>query len=41
MSDERIITNGVNGLTGEYLLPPLDPSNPRSWSEDDLDHGRS
>ena len=26
MSGERIIANGVNGLTGEYLLPPLDPA---------------
>ena len=26
MFDEKIIANGVNGLTGEYLLPPLDPA---------------
>jgi hypothetical protein len=26
MSGEKIIANGVNGLTGEYLLPPLDPA---------------
>jgi hypothetical protein len=26
MSSEKIIANGVNGLTGEYLLPPLDPA---------------
>jgi hypothetical protein len=24
MSGEKIIANGVNGLTGDYLLPPLD-----------------
>jgi hypothetical protein len=26
MSGEKILANGVNGLTGEYLLPPLDPA---------------
>jgi hypothetical protein len=26
MSGETIVANGVNGLTGEYLLPPLDPA---------------
>ena len=26
MSSRKIIANGVNGITGEYLLPPLDPA---------------
>jgi hypothetical protein len=26
MSEELIYANGINGLTGEYLLPPLEPS---------------
>ena len=26
MPGEKIFANGVNGLTGEYLLPPLDPA---------------
>ncbi|MET0745192.1 MAG: hypothetical protein ABWY78_17605 [Microvirga sp.] len=34
MSDERIITNGVNGLTGEYLLPPLDPAEVAAWAKE-------
>ena len=34
MSSERIIANGVNGLTGEYLLPPLDPADVAGWAKE-------
>jgi hypothetical protein len=37
MSSEQIIANGVNGLTGEYLLPPLDPVDVAARAKDQPD----
>lgn len=34
MSSEQIVANGVNGLTGEYLLPPLDPTEVAAWAKE-------
>lgn len=34
MSSEQIVANGVNGLTGEYLLPPLDPADVAAWAKE-------
>src|SRR5512135_1155605 len=32
MPNNLIYTNGVNGLTGEYLVPPLEPSQLAAWA---------
>jgi hypothetical protein len=37
MSGDRIIANGVNGLTGEYLLAPVDPSEVAARAKESLE----
>jgi hypothetical protein len=32
MTDEEIVANGINGLTGEYLVPPVPPSEVAAWA---------
>ena len=32
MAGEKVVANGINGLTGEYLVPPLEPAAVAAWA---------
>jgi hypothetical protein len=32
MTDEEIVANGISGLTGEYLVPPVQPAEIAAWA---------